>query len=53
MAGDRLEADTLRIDFHPTRVVLQTGGGDVRCDGIALTGETGLDRVFRNYFEQE
>lgn len=53
MGGSHLEAQAMRIDFRPTRVVLQTEGGDVRCDGIALTGETGIDRVFRDFFGQD
>ena len=51
VAGHHLDAQTLRLDFHPTRVVMSTALGDVVCDGVALTGETGIDRVFRGLFE--
>lgn len=51
LAGSHVEAQTMRIDFHPTRLVLQTAAGDMVCDGVALTGETGVERLFRDYFE--
>jgi hypothetical protein len=51
LAGANLDGQTLRIEFHPTRVVIDTAFGDTVCDGAALTGETGLGRVFRDYFE--
>ena len=50
--GDQVGAQTLRIEFKPTRIVLETEFGDVVCDGAALAGETGLGRIFRDYFEQ-
>lgn len=49
--GRNVDGQTLRIDFHPTRVVMASEFGDVECDGAALAGETGLGRVFRDYFE--
>ena len=51
LAGNNLDAQSLRIEFNPTRVVMDTAFGDAVCDGAALTGETGLERVFRDYFE--
>lgn len=50
--GNNVEALTMRIEFKPTRIVLGTLAGDVECDGAALAGETGLGRIFRDYFEQ-
>jgi len=51
-SGDNVNAPSLRIAFKPTRLVMQTEFGDVECDGAALAGETGIGRVFRDYFEQ-
>jgi hypothetical protein len=51
LEGNHIEAQTLSIEFHPTRVVMTTEFGDVECDGAALTGVTGVGRVFRDYFE--
>jgi hypothetical protein len=50
-AGDYVDATAMRIEFGPTRVVLDTLHGDVRCDGEAKGYETGLDRIFIGHFE--
>ena len=47
-----VDGRSLRIEFHPTRVVLETEHRDVVCDGAALTGESGVDRVFRSNLER-
>lgn len=49
--GQSVDARAMRIDFHPTRVVFETEHGDLQCDGAALTGESGVDRVFRSNHE--
>ena len=46
-----VDGRSMRIDFHPTRVVFETEHGDLQCDGAALTGESGVDRVFRSNHE--
>jgi hypothetical protein len=51
LAGASLDARAMRIEFKPTRVVLDTEFGDVVCDGVALGGETGVERVFGDWFE--
>lgn len=50
--GSHVEAQTMRIEFKPTRIVLETEFGDAECDGAALAGETGLGRIFSDYFER-
>ena len=52
-AGDSVDATAMRIEFGPTRVVLDTLHGDVLCDGEARGYETGLDRIFIGHFEHD
>ena len=51
MNGAAVDAQSLRIEFHPTRIVVDTLYGDMRCDGEANGGESGVDRIFRDLFE--
>jgi len=52
-SADTLDIDfaTMRIDFHPTRLVLESSTHDVVCDGQALGWQTGVGRIFGNDFD--
>lgn len=50
-AGDEVDSIAMRIEFNPTRVVLDTEFGDVLCDGEASAHVTGVGRVFEDEFE--
>lgn len=51
MLGAGVDVASMRIEFGPTRVVVDTLFGDVVCEGEAGAGETGIDRTFRGDFE--
>lgn len=53
LANDKVDAVAMRIEFHPTRIFLDTVSGDVRCDGLAAGGVTGVGRVFHDEFEPD
>jgi hypothetical protein len=52
-SADSLDVDfeTLRVEFNPTRVVLDSSTHDVVCDGEAMGWQTGLGRLFRDDFD--
>jgi hypothetical protein len=50
-SGAFLDAVAMRIRFNPTRVELDTLGGNVVCGGEAMGHESGVDRIFRDHFE--
>jgi hypothetical protein len=49
--GTGVDAVAMRIQFHPTQIILDTQTLDVVCDGQALGHQTGVGRVFRDTFE--
>lgn len=51
-AGDgTVDAVSMRVEFHPTRLVLATPSGDVSCGQVAGAFQTGIGRVFVGDFE--
>jgi hypothetical protein len=52
-SADTLDIDfaSLRIDFNPTRLVLESSTHDIVCDGKAMGWQTGIGRVFRDDFD--
>jgi hypothetical protein len=52
-SADTLDIDfaTVRIEFNPTRLMLDSDTHDIVCDGQALGWQTGLGRVFRDDFD--
>ena len=46
-----VDFDTVRVEFNPTRLVLDSSTHDVVCDGQAMGWQTGLGRVFRDDFD--
>ena len=46
-----VDFDTVRIEFNPTRLVLDSASHDVVCDGAAMGWQTGLGRLFRDDFD--
>ena len=53
-SADTLDVDfaTMRIEFHPTRLVLESATHDLVCDGEALGWQTGIGRIFGNDFDE-
>ncbi len=51
--GESIDASSMRIEFAPARIVVDTLLQDVICDGEASSVETGLGRVFRDDFEPD
>jgi hypothetical protein len=52
-SAEPLDVDfaTLRVEFKPTRLVLDSATRDIVCDGQALGWQTGLGRVFEDDFD--
>lgn len=52
-SADALDVDfaTLRVEFNPTRLVLDSATRDVVCDGQAMGWQTGIGRVFEDDFD--
>jgi hypothetical protein len=46
-----IDFQTVRIEFHPTRLVLDSATHDIVCDGQALGWQTGIGRVFQDDFD--
>lgn len=42
---------TLRVEFNPTRLVLDSATHDIVCDGQAMGWQTGIGRVFQGDFD--
>lgn len=49
--GAGVDVASMRIEFLPTRIVVDTLLGDVICDGEASPSETGIGRLFNDDFE--
>lgn len=52
-SGESIDARSMRIEFAPARIVVDTLAKDVICDGEATSAETGIGRVFRDDFEPD
>lgn len=46
-----VDFQTVRVDFNPTRLVLDSSTHDIVCDGQAMGWQTGIGRVFRDDFD--
>lgn len=46
-----VDFETVRIEFNPTRLVLDSSTHDVVCDGQAMGWQTGIGRLFRDDFD--
>lgn len=46
-----VDFETVRVEFNPTRLVLDSSTHDIVCDGQALGWQTGIGRVFRDDFD--
>lgn len=46
-----VDFQTLRVEFNPTRILLDSGTHDLVCEGEALGWQTGLGRLFRDDFD--
>lgn len=53
LQGESIDANSMRIEFDPARIVVDTLLKDVICDGEASSVETGIGRVFRDDFEPD
>ena len=46
-----VDFETVRVEFNPTRLVLDSSTHDVVCDGQAMGWQTGVGRLFRDDFD--
>ena len=46
-----IDFETLRIEFNPTRLVLDSSTHDIVCEGQALGFQTGVGRIFQGDFD--
>lgn len=46
-----IDFETVRVEFNPTRLVLDSATHDIVCDGQAMGWQTGIGRVFRDDFD--
>lgn len=46
-----VDFETVRVEFNPTRLVLDSATHDIVCDGQALGWQTGIGRVFQDDFD--
>ena len=46
-----VDFQTVRLEFNPTRLVLDSATHDIVCDGQAMGWQTGLGRIFRADFD--